>query len=97
MRQPGRRDCDQSARQVFGWLVGKAGEDDLVEFVGLRLDRFDDLGVAMAMGEEIASSSRPCSVSSQAPSLRSTRGMAPASACWVKGCQTGDVTRNPTE
>ena len=51
MRQARRRNRDQAPRQVLRRLVGETGEDHLIELIGLRLDRVDDPGVAMAMGD----------------------------------------------
>src|SRR3546814_954568 len=46
--------------------------------------------------DEIASTIRaPSAVCSAAPSVRTTVGIGSPSPCWVKGCQTGEVMRNP--
>ncbi len=52
MLQPRRRDGDQTAREALGGGVGEAGEDHLVEPVGLLLDGGDDVRVAMAVGDD---------------------------------------------
>jgi hypothetical protein len=45
---------------------------------------------------EIASTiRRPSLVNSAAPSLRTTVGIGSPRPCWVKGCQIGELMRNP--
>src|SRR4029077_859783 len=48
-RQIGRRDRDELRRQFFRRLMGKSGEDDLVEPLGLRLHGRDDFRVIVPM------------------------------------------------
>ena len=48
--EPGGRDLDEPGRQLFGGLMGKIGEDDLVERFRLPADRGLDAGVAMTVG-----------------------------------------------
>ena len=52
VRQAGRRDRQKRARNRFGGLVREAGENHLIELVGLRLDRGDDLRVAVAVRDD---------------------------------------------
>ncbi len=47
--RPGGRECDEALRDLLRRRVGVLGEYDLVEHLGLRPDRRDDLGMAVAV------------------------------------------------
>ena len=49
MFERGRRDRDETPRELFGRRMREAGEDDLVEQVRLRPDRLHDRRIAVAM------------------------------------------------
>ncbi len=52
MRQAARCDVDEPARERFGGLVREAGENDLVQPLGLLADGGNDARVPVAMGDD---------------------------------------------
>ena len=100
-RGPAARSSTRAARQLLGRLVREAGEDHLIEPLGLLRDRGDDLRVAVAVRDHPPgrdrvedARGRRARVEPGALGRGDLDGIAAASACWVKGCQTGRSDRS---